>query len=199
VPILGQWNLLEPNLKNFELIVQNSKPVLFNKYLCYYCYWLFPFMHRLWLRKQYDKRGTDFYHKSISRHMLCCLVLTFGQHFIFWFLNLQSAKPSSAIVCGIELLCLFYVTDIHDGCVKHCSYSCVLVSNMIMLCLSSNIYIEMYCEVCGNWKFSISFICLKKQSCHLIYISVLGFPWFSKWKTGWLWYWRHCIVELPSI
>jgi len=82
--------------------------------------------------------------------MLCCLVLAFGHHFIYWFLNLQSAKPSNAIVCGMELLCLFYVIDIHDGCVKQYSYSCVLVSNMIMLCLSSNIYIEMYCEVRGN-------------------------------------------------
>jgi len=131
--------------------------------------------------------------------MLCCLVLTFHHYFIFWFLNLLSSKPSNAIVCGLELLCLFYVIDVHDGCVKQYFCSCVLVSNMIILCLSSNIYIEMYCEVCGNWKFLISFICLNKQSCRLMYISVLGFQWFSKWKTGWLWYWRYWTVGLPSI
>ena len=110
-------------------------------------------------------------------------------------LNLQSAKPSSAVVCGMERLCLFYVIDIHDGCVKQYFCSCMLGSNLIILRLSCYIYIEMYYELCGNWKFLSSFISLKKQSCHLMYISVLCFPWFSKWKIGW----RYCTVELPSI
>jgi len=39
VPIQGRWKLLEINLKHFELIIQNMKPIIPNKSLSYN-YWI---------------------------------------------------------------------------------------------------------------------------------------------------------------